>query len=159
MGGRPEIEVVNAEEAEQAELRPPDRSPELHRRLAVRSGLPMRPVAGRYPESRDPVNVEAAPRTVEDEVLELPIEVGLHVQQREPEHLGMGDERIGPAVADVDRLVDEGVGLRCLLCTTRTARSRMSRSCRAIRGMFTAAGVTPSHGESRRPSSSGWPPL
>jgi hypothetical protein len=25
------------------------------------------------------------------------------------------DERIGPAVADVDRLVDEGISLRCLL--------------------------------------------
>jgi hypothetical protein len=29
--------------------------------------------------------------------------------------LGVRDERIGPAVADVDRLVDEGVGLRGLL--------------------------------------------
>jgi len=61
------------------------------------------------------VNVEAAPRAVEREVLELALEVGLHVQQLEPEHLGVGDERIGPAVAGADRLVDEGVGLRCLL--------------------------------------------
>jgi hypothetical protein len=29
--------------------------------------------------------------------------------------LGVRDERIGPAVADVDRLVDEGISLRCLL--------------------------------------------
>jgi hypothetical protein len=34
------------------------------------------------------VNVEAAPRTVEDEVLELALEVGLLVQQLEPEYLG-----------------------------------------------------------------------
>jgi len=26
------------------------------------------------------------------------------------------DERVGAAVGDVDRLVDEGVGVRCLLC-------------------------------------------
>jgi hypothetical protein len=48
--------------------------------------------------------------------------------------LGVRDERIGPAVADVDRLVDEGVGLAAGSATTRTARSRMSRSCRATPG-------------------------
>lgn len=34
---------------------------------------------------------------------DLALEVGLHVQQLEPEHLGADDERIGPAVAHFDR--------------------------------------------------------
>jgi hypothetical protein len=61
------------------------------------------------------MHVEAALRAVEGEVLEFSFEVGLHVQELQPKHLGVGDERIGPTVADLDRLVDERVGLRCLV--------------------------------------------
>jgi len=50
-------------------------------------------------------------REIEGQVLELALEVGLYAQEFEPEHLGVHDERIGPAVPDVDRLVDEVVGL------------------------------------------------
>jgi hypothetical protein len=61
------------------------------------------------------MNVEAALGAVEGEVLELALEIGLHVEELEPEHLRVGDERIGPTVPDLDRLVDELVGLRRLL--------------------------------------------
>jgi hypothetical protein len=50
-----------------------------------------------------------------DQVLELALEVGLHLEELEPEHLGVGDEWIGPAVSDPDRLVDEVVGFHRLL--------------------------------------------
>jgi hypothetical protein len=61
------------------------------------------------------VNIQAALRAVEAEVIEFSFEVGLHVQELQPKHLGVGDERIGPAVPDLDRLVDETVGLGGLL--------------------------------------------
>jgi hypothetical protein len=83
----------------------------LDGRLAVRRGLAVRPMARRDAETADPMHIEAALRAVEAEVLELAFEVGLHLQELEPEHLGVGNERIGPAVPDVDRLVDERIGL------------------------------------------------
>ena len=86
-------------------------------------------MTGRYPEPRDTVKVEAALRAVEGEVLELALDVGLYVEQLEPEHLGVGDERIGPAVANVDRLVAECVGLRSLLGDGPGPRAQ---GCRAL---------------------------
>ncbi len=50
-----------------------------------------------------------------DEVLELPFEVGLHIQELQPKHLRVDHERIGASVAHADRLVDEIVGLVGLL--------------------------------------------
>jgi len=47
--------------------------------------------------------------SVEHEVLELAFEIGLHLEQFQAKHLGVGDERIRPAVPDLDRLVDEVV--------------------------------------------------
>jgi hypothetical protein len=61
------------------------------------------------------MHVEAAFRTVEDEVLELALEIGFHLEKLEPKHLGVGDERIRPAVPNLDCLFDEVVGLRRLL--------------------------------------------
>lgn len=65
----------------------------------------MRPMAWRDAETALPMHVEAASS------FELAFEVGLHLEQFQAEHLRVGDERIGSAVPDVDRLVDEIVGL------------------------------------------------
>jgi|UniRef100_UPI002F92E939 hypothetical protein len=62
------------------------------------------------------MHVEAALRAVEGEILKLAFEIGLHLEQLQPEHLGVRDEWIGPAVPDLDRFVDEVVRLRRLLC-------------------------------------------
>jgi hypothetical protein len=51
----------------------------------------------------------------EGEVLKLAFEIGLHLEQLQPEHLGVRDEWIGATVPDRDRLIDEVVGLRRLL--------------------------------------------
>jgi hypothetical protein len=61
------------------------------------------------------VNVEPALLAVEREVLELAFEIGLHLEEFEPEHLRVGDERIGPTMPDLDRLVDEVIGFSRLL--------------------------------------------
>jgi transposase InsO family protein len=55
------------------------------------------------PETADPVNVETALRAVEGEVFKLTFEIGLHLEQLQPEHLGVRDGWIGPAVPDPDR--------------------------------------------------------
>jgi len=115
VGGRPEIEAVNAGKAEQAELRPPDRSPELHGRLAVRRRLTVRPVSRGDAETGDLVNVEAALGAVEDERLEFALQLLLHVQQLEPEHLRVNGDRMGAVEPGVERLVDKVVGIRGLL--------------------------------------------
>jgi hypothetical protein len=47
------------------------------------------------------MHIEAALLAVGDEVLKLTLEIGLHLQQLEPEHLRVGDERIGTTVADL----------------------------------------------------------
>jgi len=87
----------------------------LDRRLAVRRGLSVRPMARRDAETADPMHIEAALPAVEAEVLELAFEVGLHLQELEPEHLGVGNERIGATVADLDRLVHQLVRFGGLL--------------------------------------------
>ena len=61
------------------------------------------------------MHIEAALPAVEAEVLELAFEVGLHLQELEPEHLGVGNERIGATVADLDRLVHQLVRFGGLL--------------------------------------------
>jgi len=48
----------------------------LDRRLAVRRGLSVRPVARRDAETRHPVNIQTTLRAVEDEVLKLSLEIG-----------------------------------------------------------------------------------
>jgi hypothetical protein len=60
------------------------------------------------------MNVEAAPGAVEGEVLELALEVGLHLEQFEPEHLGVDGDRMFASNSSL-RLVDELVGLDGLL--------------------------------------------
>lgn len=72
-------------------------------------------MAGGHAKTADPMNVEPALRAVRRPRLELALEVSLHVQELQAQHLHVDDERIGPAVPDVDGLVDEVVGLRCLL--------------------------------------------
>jgi hypothetical protein len=59
----------------------------LDRRLAVRRGLSVTPVSGRDAQSAHPVNIQAALRAVEDEVLELALQVDLHVQHPRTEDL------------------------------------------------------------------------
>jgi hypothetical protein len=61
------------------------------------------------------VHIETALRAVEGEVLELALEIGLHLQELEAEHLRVDHKRIGAAVTDFDRFVDEVVGLGRLL--------------------------------------------
>jgi hypothetical protein len=48
----------------------------------------MRPMTRRDPETADPMHVEAALRAVEDEVLELALEIGLHAQAGVPVLMG-----------------------------------------------------------------------
>jgi hypothetical protein len=60
------------------------------------------------------MNVEAASGAVEGEILELALEVGLHLQELEPEHLGVDGDRVIASTSSL-RLVDELVGLRGLL--------------------------------------------
>jgi hypothetical protein len=86
----------------------------LERRLAVRRGLPVRPMAGRHAEPADPMHVETTPGAVEGEILELALEVGLHLQELEPEHLRVDRDRVIASTSSL-RLVDELVGLRRLL--------------------------------------------
>jgi hypothetical protein len=71
-------------------------------------------MTGSDPEAADPMNVEAALRTVEGEVLELALEVDLHLQQLEPRHLRVDGDRM-IASSGGGRLIDEFVGLRRLL--------------------------------------------
>jgi hypothetical protein len=89
--------------------------PICYRRQArVRGGFPVRAVALGDAESAHPVHVETALRPVQRPRLELALEVGLHLDQLLPQHLGVGDERIGPTVPHRDRLIDEVVRLGCL---------------------------------------------
>ena len=54
-------------------------------------------------------------RAVEDKVGEFALEVGLHVEELEPEHPRVDRDRMGTVEAGGDCLVDELVGLRRLL--------------------------------------------
>jgi hypothetical protein len=83
-------------------------------RLAVRRGLPVRPVTGRDPEPQDPVNVEAAFGAVEREVLELAFEIGLHLEELKPQHLRVDRDRVIASTSSL-RLVNELVSLDGLL--------------------------------------------
>jgi hypothetical protein len=47
-------------------------------------------MAGRDSETRDQMNRLAAVRAVEDELGELALEIGFHVEEFEPEHLWRG---------------------------------------------------------------------
>jgi hypothetical protein len=69
---------------------------------------------GDTPSPRHPMNVEAALGAVEGEVLELALEVGLHLQELEPEHLRVDRDRMIASTGSL-RLVDELVRLRRLL--------------------------------------------
>jgi hypothetical protein len=60
------------------------------------------------------MTVEAAPGAVEGEILELAFEVGLHLQEVEPKHLGVDGDRMITSTGSL-RLVDELVRLRRLL--------------------------------------------
>src|SRR4029453_16981203 len=80
----------------------------------VRRGLSVRPMTGCDPEPADPMHVQAALRTVEDEDLELALEIGLHLQELEPEHLRVDGDRMIASTGSL-RLVDELVGLDRLL--------------------------------------------
>src|SRR4029450_7867899 len=58
--------------------------------------------------------VQAAPRAVEDEVLKLALEISLHLQELEPEHLRVDGDRMVPSTSSLC-LVDEIIGFRRLL--------------------------------------------
>lgn len=75
----------------------------------------MRPVPCRSSEASNPVNRPPAISTVEDELAELSLEIGLHVEQLQAEHLRVDRERMRSAEAGGERLVDEAVSLRRLL--------------------------------------------
>ena len=72
------------------------------------------PVSRSDAEPRDPVHVEAALRAVEDEVLELAFEVGLHPQELEAEHLRVDGDRVIASTSSL-RFVDEFIRLDGLL--------------------------------------------
>ena len=60
------------------------------------------------------MNVEAAPGAAEGEILELALEIGLHLQQFEAEHLRVDGDRMIASTGSL-RFVDELVGLDGLL--------------------------------------------
>jgi hypothetical protein len=82
--------------------------------FAVRRGLPVSPVPGLDSQSAHPMHVQAASRAVENEVLQLTFEVGLHLQELESEHLRVDGDRMIASTGSL-RLVNELVGLRRLL--------------------------------------------
>lgn len=61
------------------------------------------------------MHIETALRAVQGERLEFSFEIAPHLEELQAQHLGVDDERIGATVADLDRLVDEGVGVGGLL--------------------------------------------
>jgi hypothetical protein len=73
----------------------------------------------------------AAARAVEHQLPELSLEVGLHLQELEPHHLRVNRNRMGAVQAGVESFVEDRARGRRLLLTAWTARSRISRSCRA----------------------------
>jgi hypothetical protein len=104
------------------------------RRVSVKRRLPVRrgcPVAWRDFKTGNPVHRLAAARAVEHQLPELSLEVGLHLQELEPQHLRVNRNRMGAVQAGVECFVEDRARGRRLLLRTRTARSRISRSCRA----------------------------
>jgi len=61
------------------------------------------------------VHVEAALRAVEDKRLEFALQLLLHVQKLEPEHLRVDGDRMRAVGPGVESLVDEVVRLHGLL--------------------------------------------
>jgi hypothetical protein len=59
------------------------------------------------------MHVEAAFGAVEGEILKLALEVGLHLQELEPQHLRVDRDWVIPSIGSL-RLVDELVGLHRL---------------------------------------------
>ena len=111
--GKPLKPIVKGDDLSGREMA--RRVPPLDRGLAVWRRLSVAPMSRRHAEAAHPMHVEAALSAVENELLELTFEIGLHLQELRAEHLGVGDEWIGPPVPDPNRLVDEVVSLRCLL--------------------------------------------
>jgi hypothetical protein len=74
----------------------------------------MPPVPRLHTETGNPVNVEAALGSVENEVLKLALEIGLHLQELEPEHLRVDGDRMRAAPGG-GRLVDKLTRLGGLL--------------------------------------------
>jgi hypothetical protein len=72
---------------------------------------------------------------VDHELSELPLEVGLHTKQLQPQHLRVDRDLMRAVEAGSDRLVDECVGLRCLLAYSFDGALWMSRSWRAMAAM------------------------
>jgi hypothetical protein len=79
------------------------------------------------------MHVEPAPRTVRHPCLELALEVGFHLQELEPEHLGVDGYRM---IASTSSLRSSTSSLAFIACslTTRMACSRISRSRDAMAG-------------------------
>jgi len=80
----------------------------------MRGWLSMPPVPRLHTETGNPVNVEAALGAVENEVLKLALEIGLHLQELEPEHLRADGDRVRAAPGG-GRLVDKLTRLGGLL--------------------------------------------
>ena len=102
----------------------------VKRRLPVRRGLSV-PSGLPRPKTVNPVHRLAAARAVEHQLPEFSLEVGLHLQELEPQHLRVNRNRMGAVQAGVECFVEDRARGRRLLLTARTARSRISRSCRA----------------------------
>lgn len=83
----------------------------------------MRPVAGPASEAWDPMHRAAAIGTVEDEVAELALEVGLHPEETPRRSIFAWTVTGGAVEAGGHRLVDELIGLRGSV-TAATARSK-----------------------------------
>jgi hypothetical protein len=80
----------------------------------MRRWLPVRPMAWCDSESAHPMRVEAALRAVRHPRLELALEIGLHLQELEPEHLRVDRDGVIASTSSL-RIVDELVRLRRVL--------------------------------------------
>jgi hypothetical protein len=76
-----------------------DRVARLRRGLPVRRRLSMCPVPGGDAEPGDPMHPPTALGAVEDEFPEASLEVGLHLQELEPQHLRVDGDGVGAVEA------------------------------------------------------------
>ncbi len=86
----------------------------------------MRPMARANADPADVVRSVAADNAVELDPFEFALKVGFHAEELRTQTPHVHDERLGPVEPRIDRLVDDGVGVRRLLGLRRIARSRTS---------------------------------
>jgi hypothetical protein len=86
-------------------------------------------------EPSDPVHGPAQVRTIKHEAFELPLEVGLHLEELLGQHFGLECDRMRAVEASDESLIDDRVRLRRLLA---------HRSDGPLEDLFVPVGMVPS---------------